>query len=177
MNRYWEGEEEKERREDEEHGRWKERLGGLVACLGQSLRLQVCSGRHLLHPMSILASPRRSSPEPLPSLPPSPLEEDLGWRAPWSHSDDDDSSPSPDTTNSPEIFQHSKGKEKATKPLPTSYANGGRGEVSQWSNQGRSTEEYPPTTDEATETRRVQEVRIYPVHPPLVPDPFFLDRT
>ena len=128
--------------------------------------------------MSILASPRRSSPEPLPSLSPSPTEEDLGWRTPWSHSDDDDNSPRLDaTTSSPEGFQHSKGKEKATKPLPTSYANGGRGEVSQWPDQGRRTEEYPPTTDEATESRRVQEVRVCPVHPPLVPDPFFLHRT
>ena len=131
--------------------------------------------------MSIIASPRSSSPEPLPSLPPSPVEEDLGWRAPWSHSDDDDDdddhSPRPDIETSPEDFQRSKGKEKETKPLPTSYANGGRGEVSQWPDQGRRTEEYPPTTDEATESRRVQEVRVCPVHPPLVPDPFFLNRT
>ncbi|KAH8994001.1 hypothetical protein EDB92DRAFT_1852171 [Lactarius akahatsu] len=105
--------------------------------------------------MSFIASPRRSSPEPLPSLPPSPVEEDLGWRAPWSHSDDDDS-PRPNTASSPSDFQHSKGKQKATEyQSPTSYANGGRGEV--WPDQGRSTEAYPPTTDEATETRRVQE--------------------
>lgn len=108
--------------------------------------------------MSFVASPRRSSPEPLPSLPPSPVEEDLGWRAPWSHGDDD--SPRPDSASSPDDLQHSKGKGKATEhqpPPPTSYANGGRGEVSQWPDQGRGTEAYPPTTDEATETRRVQE--------------------
>lgn len=124
--------------------------------------------------MSIIASPRRSSPEPLPSLPPSPLEEDLGWRAPWSYSDDDNDDDS-DHSSRPHEFQHGKGKGKATKSLPTSYANGGRGEVSL--DQGRSTEGYPPTTDEATETRRVQEVRVCPVHSPLVPDPFFIDRT
>ncbi|KAH9034811.1 hypothetical protein EDB85DRAFT_2113423 [Lactarius pseudohatsudake] len=106
--------------------------------------------------MSFIASPRRSSPEPLPSLPPSPVEEDLGWRAPWSHSDTDDDSPRPDTTSSPSHVQHGKGKQKATEyQSPTSYADGGRGEV--WPDQGRSTEAYPPTTDEATESRRVQE--------------------
>lgn len=120
--------------------------------------------------MSFITSPRRSSPEPLPSLPPSPVEEDLDWRAPWSHSDDD--SPRPGTESSPDDFQHRKGKEKATEPLPTSYANSSRGEVSQRPDQGRSTEAYPPTTDEATETRRVLEVRVCLVHPPLVPDPF-----
>src|ERR1700760_492591 len=112
--------------------------------------------------MSFIASPRRSSPEPLPSLPPSPVEEDLGWRAPWSHSDDD--SPPPDTASSPSDSQHGKGKQKAKEyQSPTSYANGGRGEV--WPDQGRSTEAYPPTTDEATETRRVQEVRVCPLLP------------
>lgn len=120
--------------------------------------------------MSFIADPRSLSPEPLPSLPPSPIEEDLGWRAPWSHTDDDDDEP----RSSPDDFQRSKGKEKATEYLPTSYANGGRGEVS---HQGRNTEAYPPTTDEATETRRVQEVRVCLVHPPLVPDLLPLDRT
>ena len=120
------------------------------------------------------------APELLPSLPPSPVEEDLGWREPWSHSDDDDDDDN-DSSRPDDNFQHSKGKAKATEfqpPLPTSYANGGRGEVSQWPDPGRSPEAYPPTTDEATETRRVQEVRVYPVHSSLVPDPLsIVDRT
>lgn len=106
------------------------------------------------------SSQRRTSPEPLHSLPPSPSEEDLGWRAAWSHSDDELDRQSLSTTGG---SQHSKGKGKATRhqsPSSAPYANGDTDAVSQWPNQSRGTEAYPPTTDEEADTRRVQEVRV-----------------
>ncbi|KAI0305566.1 hypothetical protein B0F90DRAFT_1815170 [Multifurca ochricompacta] len=105
----------------------------------------------------LVASPRRLSPEPLPSLPPSPDEEDLGWRVPWSYGDDSDDQ---NDSNTSDRLQRAKGKGKGTEHQPnpsSSYANSGRDEVSQWPSPGGNTEAYPPTTDEEADTRRVQE--------------------
>lgn len=97
--------------------------------------------------MSLVLSPRQSSsPVLLQSLPPSPDEQDLGGRAPWSHSDDE-----PDASTT-ERSQHGKGKAKL-------LANGGTDELSHWPDSARDTQAYPPTTDEEADTRRVQEVR------------------
>jgi hypothetical protein len=90
----------------------------------------------------------RSSPVPLQSLPPSPDEQDLGGKAPW-HSDDEFDHRSVSTT---EHSLQSKGKAKL-------YANGTADELSHWPDPTRSTEAYPPTTDEEADTLRVQEVR------------------
>ena len=90
----------------------------------------------------------RSSPVPLQSLPPSPDEQDLGGKAPW-HSDDELDHHHLSTA---EHAQHSKGKAKL-------YANGATDELSHLPDPTRSTEAYPPTSDEDAETRRVQEVR------------------
>jgi hypothetical protein len=99
--------------------------------------------------MSPVLSPRQGpSPGLLQSLPPSPDEQDLGGRAPWYHSDDELDGPSVSTT---ELSQHSKGKAKL-------LANGATDELSHWPDSARSTEAYPPTTDEDADTRRVQEV-------------------
>lgn len=91
----------------------------------------------------------RASPVPLQSLPPSPDEQDLGGRAPWSHSDDELDHDSVGVTEHP---QHSKGKAKL-------YANGTTDELSDLHDPTRGTEAYPPTTDEEADARRVQEVR------------------
>ncbi|KAI0256137.1 hypothetical protein BJV78DRAFT_1278684 [Lactifluus subvellereus] len=107
--------------------------------------------------MSLLASTRRSSPQPSPSLPPSPDEEDLGWRTPWSYSDDSLDRQAVTTT---EPSQYSKGKEKATEGQlhpSASYASSGADKGFRSLDQGRDTEAYPPTTDEEAEARRVQE--------------------
>jgi hypothetical protein len=99
--------------------------------------------------MSLVLSPRQtSSPDLLQSLPPSPDEHDLGGRAPWYHSDDELDAHGVSTT---EQSQHSKGKAKL-------LANGATDE-SHWPDSARSTEAYPPTTEEEADTRRVQEVR------------------
>jgi hypothetical protein len=110
--------------------------------------------------MSLLASTRRSFPEPSSSLPPSPDEEDIGWGTPWSRSDDSLNHP---TVTGTGHLQLNKGKEKATEyqlQPSASYANGGTDELSDSTNQGRNAEAYPPTTDEESETRRVREVRV-----------------
>jgi hypothetical protein len=98
--------------------------------------------------MSLVLSPR-SSPVPLHSPPPSPDEQDLGGRAPWYHSDDDLEGHRVSATDH---SQRSKGKAKL-------LANGSADELSYRPSSTRSTEAYPPTTDEETDTRRVQEVR------------------
>lgn len=115
---------------------------------------------HLPPFMSLLPSTRRSSPQPSPSLSPSPDEEDLGWKTPWSYSDDSLDHQAVATT---ELSQYNKGKEKAPEDQPhssASYANSGTDEGLRMLDQGRNTEAYPPTTDEEAEARRVQEVRV-----------------
>ncbi|KAI9456622.1 hypothetical protein F5148DRAFT_1223965 [Russula earlei] len=107
--------------------------------------------------MSLATSQRRTSPEPLPSLLPSPSEEDLGWKGPWNQSEDELDHQG---VNTSERSQFSKGKAKATgyQPPPSiSCANDGTDEASNWSKQRSTTEAYPPTTDEGADTRRVQE--------------------
>jgi hypothetical protein len=102
--------------------------------------------------MSLVLSPRQSSsPVLLQSLPPSPDpdEQDLGGKAPWYHSDDELEVHGVSTT---ERLQHGKGKAKL-------LANGAMDELSDRPDSARSTEVYPPTTDEESDTRRVQEVR------------------
>ena len=100
--------------------------------------------------MSLVLSPRpRTSPVPLQSLPPSPDEEDLGGRAPWSHSEDELDGHGVSTA---EHSRHGKGKAKL---LP----NGATDDLSHWPDSAGNTEAYPPTTDEDADTRRVQEVR------------------
>ena len=94
----------------------------------------------------------RSSPVPLHSLPPSPDEQDLGGKAPW-HSDDE--LDYDDVSATEHLQQHSKGKAKL-------YPNGATDESSHLPDPTRSTEAYPPTSDEDAETRRVQEVRACP---------------
>jgi len=91
----------------------------------------------------------RSSPVPLESLPPSPDEQDLGGKATLYHSDDELDHHSVSTT---EHSLYSKGKAKL-------YANGATDELSLWPDPTRSTQAYPPTTDEEADTLRVQEVR------------------
>jgi hypothetical protein len=93
----------------------------------------------------------RSSPVPLESLPPSPDEQDLGGNHPW-HSDDELDH---DDVSATEHLQHRKGKAKL-------YANGATDELSHYPDPTRTTEAYPPTSDEDAETRRVQEVRACP---------------
>ena len=88
----------------------------------------------------------------------SPDEEDLGWREPWYHSDDELDPYDVTTTNR---SQYTKGKAKATRrqPTPTStYPNGDTDELSHIPGQSSSAEAYPPTTEEDTDTRRVVEV-------------------
>lgn len=97
--------------------------------------------------MSLLVPSGSNSHEPLPSLPPSPTEEDLGGVAPWREVDPDDER---DENRSPSAAPSKKGKGKArdverddtgsvTPPLP----EGG----------------YPPTAEEEAEARKVAEVR------------------
>jgi len=81
-------------------------------------------------------------------------EEDLGWKEPWYHSDDE---LDPGGVRS----KHTKGKAKATRYQPGSsspYPNGGTDEASSLPSQRRSVEAYPPTTNEDADTRRVVEV-------------------
>src|SRR5258708_26949424 len=94
--------------------------------------------------MSLVLSPR-SSPVPLHSPPPSPDEQDLGGRAPGYHSDDDLEGHRVSATKD---SQRSKGKAKL---LP----NGSAEELSYRPNSTRSTEAYPPTNKEETDTRHV----------------------
>ena len=85
-------------------------------------------------------------------------EEDLGWKDPWYHSDDELDPRGIGTTNR---SNHTKGKAKATGYQPTSsssYPNGDTDETSNLPSQRRNVEAYPPTTDEDTDTRRVVEV-------------------
>lgn len=85
-------------------------------------------------------------------------EEDLGWKDPWYHSDDELDPRGIGTTNR---SNHTKGKAKATGYQPSSsspYPNGGTDETSNLPSQRRNVEAYPPTTDEDTDTRRVVEV-------------------
>ncbi|KAI0268671.1 hypothetical protein BC834DRAFT_866691 [Gloeopeniophorella convolvens] len=107
--------------------------------------------------MSPPPSPGRSSLYLQPSLPPSPQEEDLGRRAAWSHSDDELDRESTSSFDHP---QQRKGKQRAVEtqsPPPASYAEGGTDEALEWASRGGNTEAYPPTTDEETESRRIQE--------------------
>lgn len=100
--------------------------------------------------MSPVLSPRQSSsPVLLQSLPPSPDldEHDLGGKAPWYHSDDELDAHGASPT---ERLQRGKGKAKF-------LANGATDELSHRPDSARSTEAYPPTTDEDADTRRVQE--------------------
>lgn len=86
-------------------------------------------------------------------------EEDLGWREPWYHSDDelDPSGVGIGTTNR---SQHTtKGKAKATGYKPRSSSpNGGTDGPSNLPSQRRTVEAYPPTTNEDTDTQRVVKV-------------------
>jgi len=86
-------------------------------------------------------------------------EEDLGWKGPWYHSDDELDPSGVGTTNR---SQHTtKGKAKATGYRPRSsspYPNGGTDELSNLPSQRKNVEAYPPTTNEDADTRRVVEV-------------------
>ncbi|KAH9961386.1 hypothetical protein BC827DRAFT_1267742 [Russula dissimulans] len=94
--------------------------------------------------MSLVSSPRRSSPEPLPSLLPSD-EEDIGWDGLYDE-------PDQQGANTTERSQLNKGKANTTP-----YSNGDADEVSPRPKKDSGTEAYPPTTDEDADTRRVEE--------------------
>ncbi|KAI0318265.1 hypothetical protein OF83DRAFT_1171241 [Amylostereum chailletii] len=103
--------------------------------------------------MSALLSPGRSSPQPLPSLPPSPTgtEEDLGRPIGWTNHDDD-------APNGQPIDQRRKGKERATDgSIQPSYAEGGTDDALTHMGENRDTDAYPPRSGDEAETRRIEE--------------------
>ena len=114
---------------------------------------------------------RSASPHPLPSLPPSPSEADLGRRGAWDEHDDDDddeydefeTEPRTPTAHSaqgraPNAHNVTKGKGKGSAgPLEATYADGGTDEALREIDGAQ--EHYPPTTDGDAETRRIEEVR------------------
>ncbi|KAI0051222.1 hypothetical protein FA95DRAFT_1554806 [Auriscalpium vulgare] len=102
--------------------------------------------------MASVLSPGRASPTPLPSLPPSPTEEeDLGRPAAWV---DEDDNHSPDLTPT----SNAKGKARATgSALESSYAEGGTDEALRRIDEGGDTETYPPMSGDEAETRRIEE--------------------
>jgi hypothetical protein len=84
-------------------------------------------------------------PQPLPSLPPSPIEEDLTrLKTSWNEDDGSDSESSPE--------RRRKGKQRQ---LETAYADGSSDTLQDNASGG---EAYPPVNDDAAETRRVEEV-------------------
>ncbi|EIM82667.1 uncharacterized protein STEHIDRAFT_124042 [Stereum hirsutum FP-91666 SS1] len=94
----------------------------------------------------------RSSPQPLPSLPPSPTEEDLGKRRVWDSEDGHDDAGRTENAG--------KGEE----PTGTlgGYADGGTDEdlkklSLERNGDALNGESYPPMTDEEAETKRVEE--------------------
>ncbi|KZV69527.1 hypothetical protein PENSPDRAFT_753278 [Peniophora sp. CONT] len=101
-----------------------------------------------------MASASASEPAPLPSLPPSPArtERDLADR----HDDDD-----PPTPRQTSFSPKAKGKQRADTlppdgpfPEPDEYAGGDGPDRTK---RAATIDEYPPTTDEAAEARRIEE--------------------
>ena len=84
----------------------------------------------------------RTSPQPLPSLPPSPTtSEDLGRAHAWTEQDTDDES------------------------IPQKKDKGKSREVISLDDEGETSEEegggsYPPTNEDAAETRRIEDVSL-----------------
>ncbi|ETW80396.1 hypothetical protein HETIRDRAFT_150441 [Heterobasidion irregulare TC 32-1] len=115
---------------------------------------------------------RSASPHPLPSLPPSPSEADLGRRSAWDEHeiDDGDGDGDGDDHNDDEYDEleneprtptaHSargtKGKGRGSAgPLAATYAEGGTDEALREIDGAQG--HYPPTTDGDAETRRIEE--------------------
>ncbi|GBE81575.1 predicted protein [Sparassis crispa] len=92
-----------------------------------------------------------SNPEPLPSLPPSPVEEDLSRARPW-----EDEETSMVHSSSSDAVRRGKEREVEVEPAPeTLYANEGEDAFSEGAST--SVDEYPPVNDEEAESRRVEE--------------------
>ncbi|KAI0063656.1 hypothetical protein BV25DRAFT_1824219 [Artomyces pyxidatus] len=106
--------------------------------------------------MTSNANLERSSPQPLPSLPASPTEEeDLGRAAAWGgYTDDRDA----DISHGGDPASQRKGKGREADPaLEASYADGGTDEDLRGMDEGGEVEGYPPMSEDATETRRIEE--------------------
>lgn len=93
----------------------------------------------------------KTSPQPLPPLPLSPtIEEDLSRAHAWAERDESD-----DMEHTPQ--KKDKGKEKE---VVNPYVDGGAsGETSDDEETGVVVEAYPPTHEDAAETRKIEEVR------------------
>ena len=100
-----------------------------------------------------MASRADSAPQPLPSLPPSPIEEDISRADRWT-----EESSSPSTLHD----KSSKAKGKQRESLdPPSPAYLGLDNASESDEGENGTEGYPPTKDEEAEARKVEEVCQY----------------
>ena len=97
--------------------------------------------------MSLLVPSSSNTHEPLPSLPPSPTEEDLGGAVPWREVDSDDEQ---ENARLPSAASGNKGKGKAR-----DVERGDAGSSSPPLPEGG----YPPTAEEEAEARKVAEVR------------------
>ncbi|OCH86131.1 hypothetical protein OBBRIDRAFT_838414 [Obba rivulosa] len=98
--------------------------------------------------MSTLAAGAANSPQPFPSLPPSPVEEDIS-RAAWAE----------ESSSSRAIASGStgKGKARAVEPFDEDEPERGDHEPLHEEDADAIVDGYPPTNDEEEETRRVEE--------------------
>lgn len=86
----------------------------------------------------------RTSPQPLPSLPPSPtISEDLSRAQAWAEQDD-------------EKAPQKKDKGKSKEVINLNIEEGGSGDTSEDEASGS----YPPTNEDAAETRRIEDVSL-----------------
>lgn len=97
--------------------------------------------------MSMLVPSSSKTHEPLPSLPPSPMEEDLGGAKSWREIDSSDEQ---EDLRSPSSTSSNKGK--------------GRAQIVEHDDMGSASPPqpegvYPPTGEDEAEERRVAEVR------------------